>query len=106
MSEFLQSNGHPLVKSNTPLQVEVDVSMYLRCDLANYVPHFSPKKILPPLKHRPSYGLEREIKFLRAFSLGHREMTSLCFMTEKLYYICMNAIGQLPTDKIPLYNKC
>ena len=33
--------------------------MYLRCDLANYMPHFSPKKILPPLKHRPSYGLAR-----------------------------------------------
>ena len=32
-------------------------SMCLRCDLANFVPHFSPKKILPPLKHRPSYGL-------------------------------------------------
>ena len=31
--------------------------MYLRCDLANYLPHFSPKKILPPLKHRPSYEL-------------------------------------------------
>ena len=34
-------------------------SVYLRCDLANYVPHFSPKKIFPPMKHRPSYGLDR-----------------------------------------------
>ena len=32
-------------------------SMHLRCNLANYVLHFSLKKILLPLKHRPSYGL-------------------------------------------------
>ena len=40
--------------------------MYLRCDLANYVPHFSPKEILPPLKHRPSTDLHCSVfKFIR-----------------------------------------
>ena len=38
--------------------------MYLRCDLVNHVPHFSPKKTLPPLKHRPSYGLVSILNFL------------------------------------------
>ena len=31
MSEFLQGNGHPYVKSNTPLQVEVDVPKMRPC---------------------------------------------------------------------------
>ena len=37
-------------------------SMYLRYDLANYMPHFSPKKILPPLKHRPMGLYQRNRK--------------------------------------------
>ena len=50
-------------------------SMYLRCDLATYVPQFSPKKILPPLKHRPSYGLDcsvfKLIRFCRYPAPAH-----------------------------------
>ena len=56
MSEFLQGNGHPHVKSNTPLQVEVSVPKMRPCKLRAT---FSSKKILPPLKHRPSYGLAK-----------------------------------------------
>ena len=33
MSEFLQGNGHPHIKSNTPLQVEVNVPKMLPCKL-------------------------------------------------------------------------
>ena len=33
MSEFLLGNGHPLVKSNTPLQVEVNVPQMRPCKL-------------------------------------------------------------------------
>ena len=55
MSAFLQvMNIHAL----NPMPNYRLKSMCLRCDLANYVPHFSPKKILPPLKHRPSYGVD------------------------------------------------
>ena len=33
MSEFLQGNGHPVVKPNTPLQLEVDVPKMRPCKL-------------------------------------------------------------------------
>ena len=33
MSEFLQGNGHPHVKSNTPVQVEVNVPKLRLCKL-------------------------------------------------------------------------
>ena len=54
MSEFLQGNGHPLVKPNTPLQVEVNVPKMRPCKLRAT---FFTQENLPPLKHRPSYGL-------------------------------------------------
>ena len=60
MSEFLQGNEHPHVKSNIPLQVEVNVPKMPPCKLRAT---FSPKKIFPPLKHRPSYGLEQHMVF-------------------------------------------
>ena len=44
--------------------------MCLRCNLDNYVPHFSPKKILPPLKQRPSYGLGMIIEIKRMTKEG------------------------------------
>ena len=63
VSEFLQGKGHPQVKSNTPLQVEVNVPKMRPCKLRAT---FFTQENFATLKHRPSYGLDDDGEVLFA----------------------------------------
>ena len=55
MSEFLQGNGHPHVKSNTPFQVEVNVPKMRPCKLR--ATFFTQENFATPEAQATSYGL-------------------------------------------------
>ena len=68
-------------------------SVYVKCDLANDVPHFSPKKILPPLKHRPSYGLALDVVTLKSSKAKKVSIVGQKSPLYKTYYIYDDDFG-------------